>query len=557
MKLTAAQIQALLDAGSSVSVRPNADASNTAPKKNTLEVDTDLTVAAGKTLDLQSGIDVEVNPGKTLQVDGTLTADALQNNGTTTVTSGNTLRLRGNLTTAGTLTVTSTGRVVVDGTFTSTGTVTLASGATVLAKTFAPGAAPSGWEVSAEADADGYYSLIPAETPPPPPPAPITYTITFSANGGTLTGPATMQTSVDGKLASWPTIPTYGDLSHPVEVIENPGMADPDHAEDAPPSTPRPDNELEFLGWFDAPVNGTKITDEYGNPISDNLLFTSDTPLYAHWDGWFIDDARNLVIAGSGDMDNYSPCSLHLSYVDQPFGYTSAPWGYEGVARGVNKIEIKEGITSIGDYAFYEMDEYSIGGPPATVLTSISIPDSVTSIGDFAFFGCSGLTSVSIPGSVTSIGKSIFEFCYDLTNINVAAANPSYSAVDGVLFNKDQTVLIQCPAGLDGTYVIPSSVVSIGEYAFSECGRMTGITIQEGVKTIGKGAFSGCSGLTSITIPSSVDIIGPSAFQYCMGIEKIFYGGTVDGWQTLMDASPNIYISSGLPVHCSDGETTT
>ena len=129
MKLTDVEVQALLDAGSSVSIPPNTDASDATPKKNTLEVDTGLTVAAGKTLDLQTGIDMEVYQGKTLRVDGTLTADALQNNGTTVVTSGDTLRLRGNLTTAGTLSVSATGRVIVDGTNTRTPKQNVASGA--------------------------------------------------------------------------------------------------------------------------------------------------------------------------------------------------------------------------------------------------------------------------------------------------------------------------------------------------------------------------------------------------------------------------------------------
>ena len=93
-----------------------------------------------------------------------------------------------------------------------------------------------------------------------------------------------------------------------------------------------------------------------------------------------------------------------------------------------------------------------IGGDVAIPASIAGLP--VTSIGDRAFFGCSSLTSVTIPDSVTSIGPLAFSGCSSLTAINVHAANPNYSSVDGVLFDKNQTTLIQCPGGKPDSYRI-------------------------------------------------------------------------------------------------------
>ena len=112
-----------------------------------------------------------------------------------------------------------------------------------------------------------------------------------------------------------------------------------------------------------------------------------------------------------------------------------------------------------------------------TLVTDLVIPDGVTSVGEYAFYGCSSLTSVTIPNSVTSIGEGAFESCSSLTTINVANDNPDYCSIDGVLFNKAQTILILYPAGkADDTYSIPNSVTSIVEGAFSGSSSLTSLT---------------------------------------------------------------------------------
>src|SRR5208337_504915 len=126
------------------------------------------------------------------------------------------------------------------------------------------------------------------------------------------------------------------------------------------------------------------------------------------------------------------------------------------------------------------------------------------------------LTNVTIPASVTSIGDYAFSGCTSLTGITVEALNSAYVGVDGVLFDKSRTTLIQYPVGQTGTsYTIPNSVTSIGDYAFGWCSNLTSITIPDSVTSLGDFAFPYCTSLSSITIPDSVTSIGGFAFQYC------------------------------------------
>ena len=154
---------------------------------------------------------------------------------------------------------------------------------------------------------------------------------------------------------------------------------------------------------------------------------------------------------------------------------------------------------------------------------------SVTGIRSEAFSGRTGLTSVTIPESVTGIGSQAFSGCSGLQSIVVAENNSSYASLEGVLFNKDKTTLIQCPGKKAGAYMIPSSVINIGEYTFQGCGGLTSITIPKSVTNIGDAAFSGCTGLTSVTIPESVTSIGWGAFSGCRGLTSVTIPESVTG----------------------------
>ena len=180
--------------------------------------------------------------------------------------------------------------------------------------------------------------------------------------------------------------------------------------------------------------------------------------------------------------------------------------------KSLTSITIPNSVTGIGIRAF----QY------CTSLTSITIPDSVTNIGTYAFQGCTSLTSVTIPNSVTSISYSPFPDCTNLITIDVDSQNKNYCSVNGVLFNKDKTELVQYPAGKTAkSYTIPDSVTSIDNGAFSGCTSLTSVVIPGGVTSIDDGAFIACTSLTSVTIPDSVTSIGYHAFEGCTGLTSI------------------------------------
>ena len=169
----------------------------------------------------------------------------------------------------------------------------------------------------------------------------------------------------------------------------------------------------------------------------------------------------------------------------------------------LTSITIPNNVTNIGKYAFNG----------CSGLESITIPNSMTSIGDGAFSGCSGLESITIPNSVTSIGEGIFGYCSGLTSIEVVSGNAKYDSRDycnAIIETASNTLFAGCK-----NTVIPNSVTSIGDKAFSGNSGLTSITIPNSVTSIGQDAFANCSGLTSVIVPSNVTSIGNGAFYGC------------------------------------------
>lgn len=230
---------------------------------------------------------------------------------------------------------------------------------------------------------------------------------------------------------------------------------------------------------------------------------------------WELSCDSVLTISGTGEMTSNPWSTNYKTQIKEVVikdGVTSIAHAAFFYCSNLQSATIPNSVATIYNYAFSECNNLtsltlpdsvtSIGQEAfsrCTSLTTIEIPSSVTSIGNWAFAHCVGLTSVIIPNSVTSIGSGIFGGCSGITEIQVAADNNNYCSVDGVLFNKDQTTLVQYPCGKQGNYAIPNTVTTIGDAAFFAFKGQISITIPNSVTSLGDWAFDGCTGLTSIT----------------------------------------------------------
>ncbi|MBR7073170.1 MAG: leucine-rich repeat protein, partial [Eubacterium sp.] len=155
-----------------------------------------------------------------------------------------------------------------------------------------------------------------------------------------------------------------------------------------------------------------------------------------------------------------------------------------------------------------------------TGLTAVTMENGVETIDAGAFKNCSSLSSISLPDSVTAIGSNAFANC-GITGFTVGDNNEYYSSEDGVIFDKNKTMLLFYPSGkTDESYSVPASVTNIGAYAFSGCSSLSDIIIPESVSSVEAYAFSGCSSLKSITFLNRSCEIKDSSFN----VRTVFYG---------------------------------
>ncbi|MGM9563550.1 MAG: leucine-rich repeat protein [Faecousia sp.] len=268
---------------------------------------------------------------------------------------------------------------------------------------------------------------------------------------------------------------------------------------------------------------------------------------------WTINTVEGLLeITGNGAMD------------DWPMFFSSTPWN--AYADTIKEVRIDDGITHIGENAFYRFSNLKSVFIPSTVtgigsrafsqctsLESLFIPHGVTSIGESAFSACTSLVSLSVPDSVTTIGRSAFsecenlekvslsssmdtiedslfrgcarltsftipqgivgiantafEGCTELAYFNVSEGNRYFTSIEGVLYSADNTVLILCPQGKSGALKVSDATIYINNGACRGCNQLTSVSLPNSVTIIDDYAFSNCSSLTEINIPDGVTSI--------------------------------------------------
>lgn len=240
---------------------------------------------------------------------------------------------------------------------------------------------------------------------------------------------------------------------------------------------------------------------------------------------WEFDSKDVLTISGSGDMKSYSSAD-------------AVPW--YNYSQDIQRVEIEDGVTSIGDYAFYNSN-----------LVEIEIPAGVTELGMYAFASCYELTHVKICGNPTTIGERVFEDCDKLTEIELSDTCTKIGTM--MFFGCGGLVSIE----------LPESLTEIGQQALSYCSKLeeiripakvvmqpyafyynTGlkkVTIENGVTAIPYGAFNECSALEEIRIPKSVTSIGNIAIDATATI----YGYAGSAAETYANDNGNTFVDIG------------
>lgn len=283
--------------------------------------------------------------------------------------------------------------------------------------------------------------------------------------------------------------------------------------------------------WFNAQV----AAQPEGDPeTAEEPEGTEDNPWDISADGEGNDVTAYLTVNGSNEPITYT---LHIAGTgamkDYGFGGQNLPQ-----ENSITKVEIHEGVTEIGDWAFHGIAN----------LAEVSLPNSLERIGSSAFQGISNFSATILIGpNVTEIGENAF-YSTSIAGYSLDTDNHEFMVKDGILYSADSKTLISCPGGksgafnenwlegvetiadyafrgckqLSGTVKFPASVTSIGAYAFQNCTQLQKVIIPDTVQgAIGEYTFNGCTALEEVTIGSGITNIGQSAFQACSKMTKI------------------------------------
>lgn len=245
-------------------------------------------------------------------------------------------------------------------------------------------------------------------------------------------------------------------------------------------------------------------------------------------------DSTSFVVVGIGNYA-FRDC-VGLSSVVIPNSVTSIGRQAFAGCTGLTAVTIPSSVTSI-DGAFVGCDNLIAVSLPNSItsmdgafagcssLISANIPTSVTSIGFMTFYDCSSLDSIIIPSTVTAIEPNAFRGCVNLTSIVVENDNTVYDSRNGcnaIIVTASNSLIKGC-----NTTVIPSSVSSLGDYAFSGCSDIESIVVPQSVTDIGEAAFKDCTNLSHVEIQCPIATLNRLVFDGCSSLEYVSFPNTV------------------------------
>ena len=215
-------------------------------------------------------------------------------------------------------------------------------------------------------------------------------------------------------------------------------------------------------------------------------------------------ETYTMTIRGTGPMKNYD----FLSCRDMP---------WRDAILKITRLIVDDGVTSLGDCVLHGFD----GGHDARNLMEVTLPEGLTYLGNYAFFGAAKLKSITLPSTLTTIGLGAFDECAGLTDITI----PS-----------DVKTIKEGAFGGTGltSVTIPDKVETLGQDVFENCTQLTSIHIPKSVKSMGAEMFGYCTALTCITFEP--------------GSNLTYVGGSNGDWNLFTRTSPElkVYCEPGL-----------
>lgn len=259
---------------------------------------------------------------------------------------------------------------------------------------------------------------------------------------------------------------------------------------------------------------------------------------------------------------------------------------YCSIIGGEAELTITEGVKIIGKHAFYLCDRFEKIALPSSLLkmennpfsgcsklklickssaynvkddviynryntavvgvlnkikaARLVIPEGVKTINRNSFWNCAGIQTIVLPKTLEDIGYNPFVGC---SNIRFESHSPLFKVKDDILFNKDCSKLICCPAWkATGEVYLSDSVITLERGAFSGCDRMTAIHLHN-VNVINKSCFTNCTALQKVHCSDLITYIGEWAFAYCCSLNEISVGkDTIIDNNAFSNVSPEITV---------------